>query len=86
MLAAPSRHWNGHCAAKKSGKECAEQSLKVSGWDGLRSMLTMHAMVRDRRSGLSLTECAKKYGISRASGVRFVGKPSAVNLAGRRAP
>jgi DNA invertase Pin-like site-specific DNA recombinase len=30
------------------------------------------AIVRDRRSGLSLTGCSKKYGISRASVVRFV--------------
>lgn len=30
------------------------------------------ALVRDRLSGLSLTRCAKKYGLSRASVVRFV--------------
>ena len=30
------------------------------------------AIVRDRLSGLSLTSTAKKYGISRASVVRFV--------------
>jgi DNA invertase Pin-like site-specific DNA recombinase len=30
------------------------------------------ALVRDRISGLSLTTCAKKYGLSRASVVRFV--------------
>jgi DNA invertase Pin-like site-specific DNA recombinase len=29
------------------------------------------ALVRDRRSGLSLTTVAKKYGVSRASVVRF---------------
>jgi DNA invertase Pin-like site-specific DNA recombinase len=31
-----------------------------------------HALVLDRLSGLSLTKCSKKYGISRASVVRFV--------------
>jgi len=30
------------------------------------------ALVRDRRSGMSLTDVAKKYGVSRASVVRFV--------------
>ena len=30
------------------------------------------ALVRDRLSGMSLTQTAKKYGVSRASVVRFV--------------
>lgn len=30
------------------------------------------SLVRDRLSGLSLTQCSKKYGVSRASVVRFV--------------
>ena len=30
------------------------------------------AIFRDRLSGMSLTECSKKFGISRASVVRFV--------------
>jgi hypothetical protein len=29
-------------------------------------------IVRDRLSGMSLTQCSKKYGVSRASVVRFV--------------
>lgn len=31
-----------------------------------------HALVRDRLAGISLTDVAKKYGVSRASVVRFV--------------
>ena len=33
-----------------------------------------NAIVRDRLAGLSLTKCARKYGVSRASVLRFVGK------------
>lgn len=37
------------------------------------------ALVRDRLSGLSLTHCSKKYGLSRASVVRFVREAQARN-------
>ena len=38
------------------------------------------ALLRDRIGGLSLTECSKKFGISRAQRSASVRKPSAVNL------
>ncbi len=40
---------------------------------GRRPLSTPHdSIVRDRLSGMSLTQCSKKYGVSRASVVRFV--------------
>jgi len=40
---------------------------------GRRPLSTPHDLiVRDRLSGMSLTQCSKKYNVSRASVVRFV--------------
>jgi DNA invertase Pin-like site-specific DNA recombinase len=39
------------------------------------------ALVRDRLSGVSLTQVAKRYGLSRASVVRFVHQAQAQNVA-----
>ena len=47
---------------------------KLEGFQlGRRPLSTPHDLiVRDRLSGMSLTQCSKKYGVSRASVVRFV--------------
>lgn len=47
---------------------------KLEGFQlGRRPLNTPHDLiVRDRLSGMSLTQCSKKYGVSRASVVRFV--------------
>jgi DNA invertase Pin-like site-specific DNA recombinase len=47
---------------------------KLDGFQlGRRPINTPHHLIaRDRLSGMSLTQCSKKYGVSRASVVRFV--------------
>jgi DNA invertase Pin-like site-specific DNA recombinase len=47
---------------------------KLEGFQlGRRPINTPHHLIaRDRLSGMSLTQCSKKYGVSRASVVRFV--------------
>lgn len=48
--------------AKLEGRRIGRPSLKID----------RAALVQDRLSGMSLTRCAKKFGLSRASVVRFV--------------
>ncbi len=68
-----SPNWRGvlHRGAHQSRYATSER-WKVRGWGVLRSDIDHDALVRDRLAGLSLTCVAKKYGVSRASVVRFV--------------
>jgi DNA invertase Pin-like site-specific DNA recombinase len=53
---------SGMRRAKLDGQRLGRQPLAVD----------HAAIVRDRRDGMSLTQCAKRYSISRASVIRFV--------------
>ena len=69
---AASQNWSPTSSVNASGPECGDAK-----WTALpvgRQPLDVDhdAIVADRLGGLSLTETAKRYGISRASVVRFV--------------
>lgn len=74
--ASQSSRWSGYFSSANDIRERIKAGMrrrKLEGYSLGRAPLSVDhpALVRDRLSGMSLTQFAKKYSVSRASVVRF---------------